>query len=331
MTKSVFSILVIDDNPDNFDVICTYLEPLDHTLLYANSGLEAIANLDILQPDLILLDVMMPEVDGIEVCRLIKAMPQWQRVPIIMVTALSAKEDLATCLAAGADDFVIKPVNRLELTARVQSMLRIREQYLQLENFNIRLEAEVEKRTEELQNAVLRDELTQLPSRTGLLVSTQAGGWSSANSKALIYLDCDDFKVINTSLGHAVGNQLLIAIAERLKQHLGPHDLLARMGEDEFCFKLQTVAAPAVAEQFARKLLKSFETPFIVTGREIFITTCIGIAISSTTQQSADELLQNAETAMYQAKLKGRGYYQLFDQRMQLAIAHRLITWWLDK
>jgi diguanylate cyclase (GGDEF)-like protein len=324
MAETAFSILVVDDNPDNFDVISTFLEPLNYSLHYADSGLDAIAHLDILQPDLILLDVMMPEVDGIEVCRRIKAMPQWRRVPIIIVTALTATKDLATCLAAGADDFVTKPVNRLELTARVQSMLRIREQYLQLESFNIRLEAEVRKRTEDLQKMVLRDELTQLPSRTGLLVSVQAESPTTATSIALIYLDCDDFKVINTSLGHTVGNQLLKAIAERLKQHLGPQDLLARMGEDEFCFKMQAISSPAIAEQLARQLLSSFETPFVIAGREIFITTCIGIAIDSTHQQPADALLQNAETAMYQAKLQGRGHYQLFDQRMQLAIAHRL-------
>lgn len=123
------SVLVVDDEPNNFDVIETFLSEQDYQLHYAASGQEAIASLDIFQPDLILLDVMMPEIDGIEVCRQIKAMSKWQNVPIVMVTALNTKSDIANCLNAGADDFISKPVNALELRARVTSMLRIKHHY----------------------------------------------------------------------------------------------------------------------------------------------------------------------------------------------------------
>lgn len=139
------SILIIDDEPDNFEVIETLLSvgngattqarntpPLKdrvYQLYYAANGQEAIDSLDTFQPDLILLDVMMPGIDGIEVCRRIKAMPKWQAVPIMMVTALGTKADLAACLTAGADDFISKPVNSVELRARVHSMLRIKQQY----------------------------------------------------------------------------------------------------------------------------------------------------------------------------------------------------------
>ena len=99
------SILVIDDEPDNFDVIEAFLSTQNCQLHYASTGQEAIASLDTFQPDLILLDVMMPGMDGIEVCRQIKSMPQWRSVPIMMVTALAAKENLARCLESGADDF----------------------------------------------------------------------------------------------------------------------------------------------------------------------------------------------------------------------------------
>lgn len=123
------SILVVDDEPNNFDVIETLLTEQDYQLHYAASGAGAIATLDTFNPDLILLDVMMPGIDGIEVCRQIRAMAQWQAVPIIMVTALTAKSDLAACLSAGADDFISKPINALELRARIHSMLRIKQQY----------------------------------------------------------------------------------------------------------------------------------------------------------------------------------------------------------
>jgi DNA-binding response OmpR family regulator len=123
------SILVIDDEPNNFDVIEAFLDAEDYMLYYVADGNDAINQLDLLEPDLILLDVMMPNIDGIEVCHLIKNIPQWKSVPIIMVTSLSSKQDLARCLEAGADDFISKPVNGLELRARVRSMLRIKQQY----------------------------------------------------------------------------------------------------------------------------------------------------------------------------------------------------------
>ncbi|MEM9163977.1 MAG: response regulator, partial [Cyanobacteria bacterium P01_F01_bin.4] len=123
------SILIIDDEPDNYDVIEMLLACQDYQLHYATSGREAITSLDIFQPDLILLDVMMPDLDGLEVCRQIKNHPQWQMVPIMMVTALGTREDLARCLSGGADDFISKPVSGIELRARVHSMLRIRQQY----------------------------------------------------------------------------------------------------------------------------------------------------------------------------------------------------------
>lgn len=127
------SVLVIDDKIDNFDVIETLLYKEGYQLHYAPSGQKAIGQLSVFQPDVILLDVMMPDLDGIEVCRRIKQIPKWQAVPIIMVTALTAKEDLAKCLDAGADDFISKPVNGLELRARVNSMLRIKQQHDSLE------------------------------------------------------------------------------------------------------------------------------------------------------------------------------------------------------
>ncbi|MBE9180411.1 hybrid sensor histidine kinase/response regulator [Oculatella sp. LEGE 06141] len=128
------SILVVDDEPNNFDVIETFLHNEGYELNYASSGQKAIDRLDTVQPDVILLDVMMPDLDGLEVCRRIKAQVRWQVVPIIVVTALTAKEDLARCLAAGADDFISKPINGMELRARTRSMLRIKQQYDDLQS-----------------------------------------------------------------------------------------------------------------------------------------------------------------------------------------------------
>jgi two-component system, sensor histidine kinase and response regulator len=133
---SNYSILIVDDQPENFEVIEALLESMNYTLHYASSGQVAIDFLDKFDPDLILLDVMMPEIDGIEVCKQIKANSRWQAVPIIMVTSLGSKEDLARCLSAGADDFISKPVNGVELRARVHSMLRIKKQHDRIESLS---------------------------------------------------------------------------------------------------------------------------------------------------------------------------------------------------
>lgn len=144
MFKNKPSILVIDDEPDNFDVIEILLNNDDYRLNYASSGQEAIASLNLFQPDVILLDVMMMGMDGIEVCQRIRSLPEWKAVPIIMVTALTSKEDLARCLSAGANDFISKPLNSLEFRARLQSMLRMKNQHDRLERANSMIYAQLE-------------------------------------------------------------------------------------------------------------------------------------------------------------------------------------------
>lgn len=130
-------VLVIDDEPNNFDAIESLLSiewpdlarRYEYQLSYSPSGKEAINFINSYAPNLILLDVMMPEMDGIVTCQKIRSLPRWRSIPIIMITALSGKEDLARCLEAGADDFISKPVNAIELKARVDAMLRLGERY----------------------------------------------------------------------------------------------------------------------------------------------------------------------------------------------------------
>lgn len=142
-------ILIVDDDPNNFDVIEGLLYKYDYKLFYTSSGKSALAQIDSIKPDLILLDVMMPEMNGMEVCQIVKGKKEWQCIPIIMVTALNDKNDLAQCLEMGADDFISKPVNGIELAARVQSMLRIKSQYDSLQ--------EMLKLREEMTSIIVHD------------------------------------------------------------------------------------------------------------------------------------------------------------------------------
>lgn len=142
-------ILIIDDEPDNFDVLETLLYNQGYELNYVANAQQAFNFLTHTLPDVILLDVMMPQINGIQFCKLFKSNSSWQHIPIIMVTALSSKEDLQQCLSAGADDFISKPVNAIELRCRVHSMLRIKQQYDSLqETLHLR---------EDLSNMIVHD------------------------------------------------------------------------------------------------------------------------------------------------------------------------------
>lgn len=348
------SVLVVDDEPDNFDVIETLLALENYQLSYVSHGAKLLDRLEITQPNVILLDVMLPDMDGIEICQYIKAHPQWQHIPVIMVTALTAKDDLARCLNAGADDFISKPVNGTELRARVRSMLRLSRQHqeiqslcrqLQIANreltqFNQELEAQVQQRTSELKQVLHYDDLTWLPSRISLLQKLeqvlQHRSPEQSPRFALLYLDCDQFKLINGSLGHEVGNKLLVAIGQRLRQYLRPGDLLSRLGEDEFCFFLDHITTLNDVLAIVHQVLQSFNTPFVVEGYEMFVTVSLGVALDHWRYQSALDPLQDADTAMYRAKTKGKGCYEIFDQVMYDLARHRLtletdLRWALER
>ena len=143
------NILIIDDEPDNFDVIEALLDSEDYQLTYVANGIQGLNLLEVFQPDVILLDVMMPQMNGLQFCQQFKSNPVWKHIPIIMVTALNSKEDLSECIAVGADDFISKPVNGTELRSRVRSMLRIKQQYDSLQ--------EAVQLREDLSNMIVHD------------------------------------------------------------------------------------------------------------------------------------------------------------------------------
>ncbi|MBD2484348.1 MULTISPECIES: hybrid sensor histidine kinase/response regulator [Planktothrix] len=150
------SILIVDDEPDVFDVLEGILFREGYQLHYASSGFEVFKFLEWGKPDLILLDVMMPDCDGMDICRQIKQIPEWNSIPIIMITALNSKETLAQCLEAGAEDFIGKPVSALEVRARVRSMLRLKKQHDELEKSRQKLEHLLQLR-EDMAYAVIHD------------------------------------------------------------------------------------------------------------------------------------------------------------------------------
>ena len=330
---SMFTLLVVDDQVSNFDVIETLLSSSNSGLdsghsyefHYADSGESALNSLAVIFPDLILLDVMMPGMDGFEVCRRLKSMPEWSAVPIIMVTALASKQDLARCLEAGADDFISKPINKAELVARTRSMLRIREHYQELTEFNTRLELLVDERTAQLKRLLYEDQLTGLPSRASLSASLATACRADNPQMAVAYLDCDNFKRVNGAFGHAVGDLLLKAIAKRLQDQLHPGDLLARMGEDEFCFLLFEVPDATAIANWVESIRDTLSAPFSIGTIKLPVTVSIGIALGMQTISSPETILQAADAAMYVAKRRGKDCSVTFDRALHFASRDRLV------
>jgi len=125
--KTTPNILLVDDNQQNIELLQAYLEELDCRTLSANDGPEALEVANKTRPDLILLDIMMPKMSGFEVCKKLKNNPETSHIPIIMVTALSEFGDIERAITAGTDDFLSKPINKLELITRVRTMLKLKD------------------------------------------------------------------------------------------------------------------------------------------------------------------------------------------------------------
>jgi putative two-component system response regulator len=155
-------VLVVDDEDRNLRLMEAMLIPLGYEVILAKDGEEALAKVQITPPDVILLDIMMPKMDGYEVARRLKEKEETRLIPIVMVTALREVEDRIRALEVGADDFLSKPVEKTELRARVQSLIKVKAYYDHMKNYQRELEAEVAKRTEDLRKAFDKIKVTSL-------------------------------------------------------------------------------------------------------------------------------------------------------------------------
>ena len=173
---------------------------------------------------------------------------------------------------------------------------------------------------QQLHHDAFHDALTGLPNRAlfmdHLKLAIARSQRNTSATFAVLYLDLDRFKIINDSLGHTIGDQLLVGIADRLKKHLRPGDTVARLGGDEFTVLIEDIAEESEAVQVAERILKELSNPFTLSGREVFTTVSLGIAPSSTGYDRAEDILRDADTAMYRAKSLGKARYEIFDKAM---------------
>ena len=320
-------ILIVDDTLENLRLLSTMLIKQGYNVRKAINGKMALTAVQTVVPDLILLDIMMPEMDGYEVCQRLKANQQTAKIPVIFLSALNEVFDKVKAFEVGAVDYISKPFQFEEVLVRVQNQMALKSAQREILKLNTELEEKVKERTQQLEFAnarllkmALYDSLTGLPNRALFLERLeQALNRAKADSVyqfAVLFLDCDRFKVVNDSLGHLVGDELLIAVARRLEASLSQKDTLSRLGGDEFAILLTDIQDLNYTTFVADGILESLSSPFQLQGHEVFISASIGIALGNSTVHQPEHLLRDADTAMYRAKALGKGQYHIFAPAM---------------
>lgn len=329
-------ILIVDDTVENLVFLSNVLETAGYLVRKARNGKMALRAVQDAVPDLILLDIRMPDLDGYEVCQHLKANARTAQVPIMFLSALDDVADKVKAFEVGASDYMTKPFQVDEVLVRTQNQLLLKSALHEVNQLNQRLEDKVRQRTRQLERAnsqlmemAYHDDLTGLPNRA-LLTECLARSLESIQNDAeyqfaLMFLDCDRFKLVNDSFGHAVGDALLVEVARRLSVCIGPEDTLARFSGDEFVVLINQVSGLEETEAIAQSLLDSLKPSFRISDREIFINASVGIVISDTQPYSTPEhMLRDADTAMYSAKKQGKARYRFFTPAMQQASAQLL-------
>ncbi|MEG3924849.1 EAL domain-containing protein [Microcoleus sp. T3_D1] len=363
-------ILIVDDNPNNLKLLFDFLKESGFKVLVAKDGESAIEKLQEVSPNIILLDVMMPGMDGFETCHRLKASVATKDIPVIFMTALTDRVDKVKGLSMGAVDYITKPFQQEEVLARVQLHLRLRNLTKTLEEQNVLLKEEIEARKEaeaalqkltseleervasqtaelrqaynELQQAQVQllereqklghdafhDALTELPNRAWFMNRLQQAIDLSYTREdylyAVLFIDLDRFKVVNDSLGHLVGDELLKSVARQLQASLRPTDAVARFGGDEFVILLEDIKDIDEPNRVAERIQNQLRQPFNLNDYEVFTDISIGIIVSTMGYDRPEDVLRDADIAMYYAKAQGRGRYEVFDPAMQTVAMTRL-------
>jgi len=339
------SILIVDDISDNLDMIRTMLTRSGFTNLYtADSGKAALECLrqqvsnNTSKIDAILLDIMMPNMDGFELCHLLHSHEEWADIPIIMLTANAAWQDKVAreSFDAGAVDILFKPVRRIDLMPRIISMLALKRERDLRKAHEQELESELSERRiieARLQHLVNHDDLTGLCNRRKLeqqLEVVVLRARKNGQLSALLYIDLDHFKVINDAEGHVAGDRLLVEVANILRHEIGSSGLLVRISSDEYSVLLDNVTeakALAIAEH-VRSVMDQFR--FTTNNYSYHIGASIGVTmVTPGDLVSASEVLARADQACYVAKTHGRNLVHLFNREDTEMLTLRSAIHWV--
>ena len=338
-TEHRAKILVSDDDQNVRLLTRQCLEAENMVVVEAANGLETIDMFVRERPDLLFLDVEMPGMSGLEVCRRIRQMPQGGSIPIMIVTGSDDRKSIDHGFEAGATQYKTKPVNWSLLGRDVQYMLRASNAFNALK-----------RQEDRLRYLAYYDPLTSLPNRrsfTEQLSRIIKRSQRRKSNAALMFIDLDHFKRINDSIGHGRGDRLLVEIAKRLTVELREDDAInyfseehpesverdedrgsgteiARLGGDEFTVVLSDVPDLNHVKVVANRILHALSQPIQLQSHNPVVTPSIGIALYPEDGTDPDTLVRNADTAMYAAKAEGRACFRFYNEQMNAKAVEQL-------
>ncbi|RON50029.1 putative bifunctional diguanylate cyclase/phosphodiesterase [Pseudomonas frederiksbergensis] len=297
-------VLIVDDQVTDLRVLSTAVQDLAEVYI-AQNGQQALEIARQCRPDVVLLDIEMPGISGFEVCRALKSDPELLDAAVIFVSAHTQTADELLALECGGVDFIQKPLNVPVARARIKAHIALRKEAKRLAN---------------------HDALTGLPNRILLQDRTEQALQKARRSHgrvAMLLLDLDNFKVINDSMGHSVGDLVLQKVAFRLSRSLLSEDTVSRQGGDEFIVLLPEVIGFDAVGDFAQRVLATISSPFSIHGNRYDLGASIGISVFPEDSDDMESLYRHADAAMYQAKLSGRNRYCFFSSHIESSMRAR--------
>jgi diguanylate cyclase (GGDEF)-like protein len=340
-------LLIVDDVADNRIILARRFQRRQFDIVEVDCGQAALDAIERNSFDVILLDIMMPDMTGVEVLKRIRRQYSQAKLPIIMVTANSRTEDVVEALEAGANDYVTKPVDFAVALARVNTQIErkraseaLEAMNAELQHANLSLEGRISERTQRLSEAneklqeeisqrqrseeqshflAYHDPLTGLANRVLFREDLERALLVARLERAplaVLFIDLDGFKSVNDTLGHSVGDALLKTIGRQLKDEFAASAQIARLGGDEFAVLQTSGEQPRAALALADQIVKLLSAARQVDDHLIQISASVGVAVSERGVENPDYLLKSADLAMYHAKSGGRNAFRLFDPEM---------------
>ncbi len=313
-TNISLRLLLVEDNPDDAELVMRTLRKGGYSLdsLRVDNEKDLREALENSSWDIVLSDYSIPGFSGLAALEVLKEMSL--DIPFIIISGTIGEDVAVEAMRRGAHDYLMKD----NLTRLVPAIQR------ELHEVNERYARRVAEQT--LRHQAYHDVLTGLPNRW-LLRDRMEQALAYVRKKDLqmgvLFLDLDRFKNLNDTLGHLAGDHLLRAVADRLKKVLSPWDTIARLGGDDFVLLLPDIREKSELEARTRELLALFETPFELSGKNIYLDVSIGIASYPDNGEDSDTLLKNAEATMYYAKTQGGRNYQFCNSDIQTAAVER--------
>ncbi len=310
-------ILIVDDVPANIKILRELLVG-NYELFVATNGRMAVEVAEARLPDLILMDVMMPEVDGITACGVLRGIPATAEIPVIFITAKSEVDDMVRGFEAGGVDYVTKPFSPSELNARVKTHLELKRSREQLQRYGRQLEEankQLEDRNERLNEAIeqlhmaaMTDSLTGLGNRRYMSTKIQEEMVRFRRSQrafSIILADIDHFKQVNDEHGHECGDGVLRHVSDILRVGVREQDHVARWGGEEFLLLLPETPADGALLVAEKLRVAIAESQAVCLGRDIRVTMTFGVTAYDESG-SMDGAIRQADHALYLGKQRGR-------------------------